>query len=264
MDKEGTILDMWGSNPEELVLPQAQFIGKNINILPDEVADKFKLNIKSVINKNKIEIFEYQLEINGQEKFFEARIVAVDVDGNDEEEILVTSRNITDRKKAEARISYLSFHDQMTGLYNWRYFENEIELMNESRRIPISIIMGDLDGLKYINDNYGHKMGDRYIKKAAEAFKSATRAEDVVTRVGGDEIAVILPETGAEIVNKICKRIKNECDRIDQQGELPRRLGISLGCSTREREAQDLNIIYRQADQKMYKNKGRRGEETRD
>lgn len=70
-----------------------------------------------------------------------------------------------------------------------------------------------MDGLKEINDNYGHQMGDKYIKEAAGIFNIVTRKEDIVARVGGDEFAVILPETDANSAEKFCNRIKNECRR---------------------------------------------------
>ncbi|MDZ7672914.1 MAG: PAS domain S-box protein [Halanaerobiales bacterium] len=72
--------------------------------------------------------------------------------------------DITERKQQEEKRRFLSFHDQLTELYNRRYFENEMERLNDSRKTPISIIVGDLDGLKGVNDNFGHRAGDQYIK----------------------------------------------------------------------------------------------------
>ena len=106
-------------------------------------------------------------------------------------------------------IEHLSFHDEMTDLYNRRYFENEMERLNKSRRLPISIVIADMDELKQINDNYGHKMGDRYIKKAAEIINSATRSGDVVARIGGDEFVIILPGTNTNLAKELCERIQN-------------------------------------------------------
>ena len=164
-------------------------------------------------------------------------------------------QDIDNRKKTEEKIKYISFHDGLTGLYNRRYFENEIERLNKSRNLPISIIVGDLDGLKYINDNYGHKMGDRYIKKAAKSIKSNTRTADVVARIGGDEFAIILPETNASAAKDLCERIHSKCNLLKKTCNLPKPLNISLGFATKVKKEESLDDIFEKADKRMYKNK---------
>ena len=164
-------------------------------------------------------------------------------------------QDIDDRKKAEEKIKYLSFHDKLTGLYNRRYFESEAERLNSSRRLPITIVIGDVDGLKYINDNYGHQQGDEYIKKAANIFEAVTREEDIVARVGGDEFAVLLPETDAEAAAKFCDRFYDKLEEYNASHQSLIFLEISLGYATKKKPEQNLNKIYDQADQAMYENK---------
>ncbi|MFO7819763.1 MAG: diguanylate cyclase [Halanaerobacter sp.] len=163
--------------------------------------------------------------------------------------------NINEIKKREARIRYLSFHDELTGLYNRRYFENELERLDDSRRVPISIIVGDLDQLKYINDNYGHKVGDEFLVACAEAFNEVTRSEDIVARIGGDEFSVILPDTSADLAGKVCNRIKTECEEVNKSDELQEDLKISLGYSTKLKEEDSLEEVFNQADHRMYDDK---------
>ncbi|MFW6026610.1 MAG: diguanylate cyclase domain-containing protein [Candidatus Woesearchaeota archaeon] len=171
--------------------------------------------------------------------------------------IIEQLRDITERKEQQKKIKKLSFHDQLTGLYNRRYFENEIERLDNSRKIPISIVMGDIDGLKYINDNYGHQMGDKFIEKIGEIFSDSVRDSDIVARVGGDEFSVILPETDNITAKKLCNRIKNTCKNFNKNSSLPEPLKFSLGTATKTSPNQDLNKIFNKADQRMYKNKGR-------
>jgi diguanylate cyclase (GGDEF)-like protein/PAS domain S-box-containing protein len=156
--------------------------------------------------------------------------------------------DISERKKKEERIKYLSFHDELTGLYNRRYFETEMERLNNSRKLPISIIIGDLDNLKYINDNFGHKKGDQYIKKAAELISDNFRNEDIAARIGGDEFAVLLPETDYNTALEICARIKKSFKNSDEY----KKLAISLGCAVKNNAVQDLESVFVQADKKMY------------
>jgi len=123
----------------------------------------------------------------------------------------------------------------------------------------LSIIVGDLDKLKSINDNYGHQIGDMYIQKTAEIFKDVFREEDVVARTGGDEFSVILPNTNSEDAFKIINRIKKRFKNLNKKTKkLPKEISISLGSSTVICANEDINQHYINADQKMYENKKRK------
>lgn len=177
-------------------------------------------------------------------------------EGNKAQKFLGIHQNIDQAKRNQQRLKYLSFHDNLTALYNRRYFENELERLNYSRRYPISLIVGDLDNLKIINDSMGHKMGDKYIKMAAEIFKNVLRSEDIISRIGGDEIAVILPETEKNEVKIICSRIKEKCKEINQgENKFKGLFRVSLGFHTLNYSDQDLNHAFQKADEKMYENK---------
>ncbi|TDO85269.1 response regulator receiver modulated diguanylate cyclase [Halanaerobium saccharolyticum] len=152
-------------------------------------------------------------------------------------------------------VEYLSFHDEMTGLYNRRYFENELGRLSTSRRIPITLMVADMDKLKLINDNYGHKMGDQYIKGTAEVLKESGRDEDIAARIGGDEFAIILPETGFEAADKIYQRIKTNLRKYNQQQELVEPLKLSLGFAVKTKKEQNLDQVFKKADKIMYNNK---------
>ncbi len=78
--------------------------------------------------------------------------------------------DITDRKKKNEEIYYLSYHDQLTGLYNRRFYEEELNRLDTTQNYPLTIVMGDVNGLKLINDSFGHVMGDNLLKKVAEVI----------------------------------------------------------------------------------------------
>ena len=162
--------------------------------------------------------------------------------------------DISSRKKREEKIKNLTFKDHLTGLYNRRYLDKEIERINYSRKYPVSVIVGDLDKLKCVNDKYGHKMGDKYIKKSAEVFKNIFRTEEIIARTGGDEFAILLTETDGKDTKKICNRIKDAFKKINDKEGLPYPINISLGCSTNNKK-EDIYKCYERADQNMYKNK---------
>ena len=162
------------------------------------------------------------------------------------------ARDISTRKKNEEEILYLSYHDFLTGIYNRTFFEEEKKRLDTKRQLPLSVIMGDLNGLKLINDSFGHLEGDRIIKKAAEVLKRACRAEDIIARWGGDEFIILLPRTSATHLEEILTRIKKECEKTINQ-RIP--LSISLGASTKEEINQDIDLIIMDSESNMYKNK---------
>jgi len=169
---------------------------------------------------------------------------------------------IAERKKAEENIYKLSMRDQLTGLYNRRYFENELERLNCSREHPIAIISADLDGLKLVNDTLGHAEGDLYLQNGARLLKSVLRASDILGRVGGDEFALILPRTNWDAGESLVARIRMQIDEYnrDRTG-VP--LSISIGLAVSESRKQPLEESYKIADNAMYKDKLQRGQLAR-
>ncbi len=138
------------------------------------------------------------------------------------EKVFISILDITERKRAEDKLRFLSFHDAPTGLYNRAYFDEEMSRLAFSRQFPVSIIACDLDNLKQINDTLGHDAGDRAIKAAAKILAAVVfRKDDLVARIGGDEFAVILPSVDINENSSILERLEgaildfNESDDDD-------------------------------------------------
>lgn len=161
-------------------------------------------------------------------------------------------QDITDRKKTENKIVYLSYHDKLTGLYNRRFYEEEIKRLDTERNLPISIIIGDVNGLKLINDAFGHDKGDELLQKAATAIQNACRIEDIVARWGGDEFVILLPKTKAEEAEEIVKRIK---DVYLNEYVNAIRISISFGWDTKIKNDEDILKVLKSAEDYMYKHK---------
>ena len=160
------------------------------------------------------------------------------------------SRDISDRKKVEEKIKYLSFHDSLTGLYNRAYFDEELRRLDTARQLPITIVMGDVNGLKVINDAYGHEKGDQFLKKIAEILRDAFRKEDIVSRWGGDEFIAILPSACEKDTKVIVNRIKKMCAERST-ADVP--LSISIGISSKKSPEEDMDSVLKDAEDKMYK-----------
>ncbi len=160
--------------------------------------------------------------------------------------------DITERKEYEDKIKYLSFHDKLTDLYNRAYFEEELKRLNHKRNLPVSIIIGDVNNLKIINDTFGHQHGDHLLCKIAGVLKSCFRKSDVISRWGGDEFSIILPNTPRDRGIDIIHRISQDCQK---KSTLTLPLSISMGIATKMSMPDNINAIVREAESKMYRYK---------
>jgi len=220
---------------------------------PDQrkkVINNFRKKIKKKESYN--QIFKI-LNKNNEEKYVEFRIKPLK-NGY----LMANIIDVTENKKRQKKIEYLSFHDELTGLYNRHYLQEELKKLNKSRKYPVSIIIGDLDNLKAINDNLGHLAGDKYIKKAANIIKSLLRNEDIIARVGGDEFVIILPNTTKKTASSITKRIREKFELENKKSDKSIKFDISLGISIAKNQKNDLINCYHLADQNMYKNKNKK------
>ncbi len=159
-----------------------------------------------------------------------------------------------DRKNALELQEHNSTHDGLTGLFNRQYYEIEIERLQNSRQFPVSIFMMDLDGLKRVNDVYGHSAGDELLRRATRILKSAFRPEDMIARVGGDEFVAVLPETDPKSAAQVLKRLKNSFKKHNKGVSSEHCVNISIGIATGDKSSQ-LTDIFKKADQAMYKAK---------
>jgi len=175
---------------------------------------------------------------------------------NEEKEKRAVELDIANKELAfqNSRISYLSYHDFLTGLYNRTYFEEEKTRLDTPRQLPISIIMGDINGLRLINDGFGHSKGDELLVEISKILKSCSREEDIVARIGGDEFGILLPQTDSQTAHLICSRIYDTCNGYACIGNViyP---SISLGHATKSTKAETLDDILIAAEESMSKQK---------
>jgi diguanylate cyclase (GGDEF)-like protein/PAS domain S-box-containing protein len=174
--------------------------------------------------------------------------------------LIATVQDITKRRIAEEEVIYLSYHDKLTGLYNRRFYEEEVKRLDTERNFPISIIIGDVNGLKLVNDAFGHAKGDELLQKAAVAIQSACRADDIVARWGGDEFVILLPKTKSEEAERIINRIKQQYAN-QQVNALS--ISISFGWATKNKIDEDIQKVLKRAEDHMYKHKTVENESVR-
>lgn len=242
-----------------------------------EVNDAFEklMGIKKekIINKSIKEVFNFQREnkffsdieifaeaaVDGKklyikEYFFEyaQKWFSITISSPQNGYLSTLLTDITEGKKSEEKLKYLTFYDKLTGLYNRAFFEEELKRFDTPRQLPLSVIIGDINGLKLANDVFGHSEGDKLLISIAEKLKKSCRSEDVVARWGGDEFVVLLPKTDEEAAEEICSRIMKAC--MEEDGELLS-TSIALGRTTKKNIDENINKLLFEAENQMYKNK---------
>lgn len=166
--------------------------------------------------------------------------------------IEVIVRDIAHREELRKAAEYLSFHDSMTGLYNRRFFEEEIRRLDVKRNEPLCLVCCDVNGLKLANDVFGHAVGDRLIQAVADCLRRGCRVDDILARVGGDEFALILPRTSAADARKVIMRIRAGFPKEPICGAV---VSASLGYAAKTGRDQPLDDVLKAADEMMYERK---------
>jgi diguanylate cyclase (GGDEF)-like protein len=173
--------------------------------------------------------------------------------------------NIEERKKTEEQLKYRSAHDTLTDLYNRAYFMDKLKVYDAAKSYPLSIVVGDIDNFKAINDNFGHPTGDEILKYFAYILKKHARSDDIVARMGGDEFAVIVPKADEKVVIAFCNAIQRDCKQFDATnlpgertqirdtpGRVELKLRVSLGFATQQGQFGLIEHAMREADRRMY------------
>lgn len=161
-------------------------------------------------------------------------------------------RDINDRKQLEHKLEFLSYHDQLTGLYNRRFFEKELAQLDTENNLPLTLVMADVNGLKLVNDSFGHFAGDELLKKVAEIMKSGCPNNCTIARLAGDEFVIILPKTDTLSTERIIKNIK---DLALKENVSSVEISISFGFETKKSIEENISDILKKAEDHMYKKK---------
>ncbi len=234
-------------------------LGKDVNLvltLENEITgvkgrnpiDEVLLGLKTVELENHTII----VSKNGEKRAIEDSAAPILSEDGDIQGVVMVFRDVTDKKIKQDEILYLSYHDSLTTLYNRRYIEERIRQIEERESYPLSVILGDINGLKMVNDVLGHYEGDRFLIEASKILKDSCRKSDVVARWGGDEFLILLPNANAAETEQICENINRKCAELTS---ISIKLSISLGYAIRKNDKEEITRTINAAEEVMYTQK---------
>lgn len=161
---------------------------------------------------------------------------------------------INERKAKENQLSYMSMHDSLTGVYNRAYFSIAVRKLQREYSTSMGIIVCDLDGLKLINDTFGHDKGDKCLIDAAHVIGSSLDDNAILCRIGGDEFAILMPYCTEKSINTVFRRIRNSVNKYNSENNSIL-LSISLGSALCSGISKNTSELLKEADNNMYREK---------
>ena len=258
-DKQGNI-ELMNKVAEQLCgWKQAAAVGKPLEEIFKTINrfshEKCNNPVKMVLNRGQaVEPDDNSILISreGKQKLIEEIAAPIRDENGLINGVVLVFRDFTEKHERQEEIEYLSFYDQLTGLYNRRFYETELKRLDTERNLPLSLIMGDVNGLKLANDAFGHSLGDRLLQKAAQIMSSQCQADDIIARIGGDEFVILLPNTNSIEAEKTVKHM-NEIlanTKVDSIN-----LSVSFGWETKLNANQEMDEVFKKAENHMYRRK---------
>ncbi|GAA61583.1 sensory box protein [Pseudoalteromonas sp. BSi20652] len=272
LSESGVYTDIYGSSDKLLYNSQKELMNKKVNdVMPKKDAKSIMAVIDKTLETNDVQVFEYELEINGQMMTFEGRTAPIEHYQSDkpfQRHIVWVARDVTVRKKAEKEVERLAFYDPLTGLPNRRMlndkltaYADKIKLTNKTG----ALLFLDLDNFKRINDSLGHSAGDEVLVELSNRLSSVIGKSDTLARAGGDEFIILLEYVGddneqaiieSEIVAKKLQSVFNEKFEV---GKLAFQVTCSIGICLIDKINSITDNILKFADTAMYRSKIKRG-----
>lgn len=238
-----------------------EIINKNINecmnIIDKETREKIHNPISEVLKtQNNITIEKDLVLISNNGTEYEisySTSLIQDEDGNNYGTVSVF-RDVTDSKKAQREIEYISYHDNLTGLYNRNYLEKKFFELEGGKDKGIAVLMGDVNGLKITNDAFGHNFGDLLLKDISRILiESTPKDRSTIVRWGGDEFVIIIQDTYIQEIEEIIKKINVKAN--EWKSKSPVKPSISFGYSIKESANENMYRALIRAEDMMYENK---------
>lgn len=250
LDEKGRFLDFQASKDEALYVPPEVFLNKTIEeVFPPETGQRMVAALKEMLKSGETQIVDYQLPSLNELKDFEARMVPGE-DGR----VLAIVRDVSEQKGKERQIYRMSIEDQLTGVYNRNHFETELMHYQNREHRAIGVILCDLDGLKFINDTLGHDPGDQCLKATARILSQEVGDRGTVSRIGGDEFGILMPDVTREELLEVKNRVIRSIQTFNEgHNQFP--ISLSFGIAVDKGTFAGVHDSVKEADVMMYREK---------
>ena len=267
LTRSGRYVGVYGGTDSRYYHDGSSLVGQTVNdVLEEEKASWFLGEIEQALQSKRLHVIEYGLSGSdvkgladdgpGSVIWFEGRVQALNFQIDNEDAVLWVASNITERHQLEQKLRLQSETDELTGLYNRRYFDQAIASeLSRARRYQeaISLFIFDVDHFKAINDTHGHKVGDAVLCEIASLTASNTRESDIVTRWGGEEFLVLMPHTSLDMAEKVANTFCNFIEKYQFEHDIS--MTISIGVAEWKNETESVDSLISRADEALYKAK---------
>ena len=241
---------------DDLLSKDKESIIENKNPLNESICEsknKFIQEDKKVFETKKTVKKEEKIELgNGENLYTEIIKTPVLNDNNEVSGIIGLLLDITDRKKIEKKLKYLSYTDILTKVYNRTCFEEKAKKIFKEENLPMGIIMGDTNGLKIVNDTLGHEEGDELLKLTTKVLKDVCKGNELIFRMGGDEFAIIIPKAKENECETLIKNIIDSCNNYKHDLI---KISIALGYSVTYDLDKSIYDTLKEAEDMVYRKK---------
>ncbi len=270
IDYNGRYVNLIGGRERLLYDSGETLVGRYLrDIFPPAIADRFLAAVRRAINTQVLQTLEYTLD-NGQvagsrcdgppgPQWFEARVAPMRPHLGEIPTAVWLALNITKRKAMEEELKRLASQDPLSEVANRRYFfelGHKEFLRARRHRRPLSVLMLDIDHFKNINDCFGHAVGDQAIRALADVCRTELRLCDHIGRLGGEEFAVLLPETRLDQAALVGERLRTRIAGIRlATGDDEVRFSGSIGVAGMSEDDDNIECVLQRADQCLYEAK---------
>ncbi len=255
LSASGVLLEGRAPQGFAIEINPAPYLGLDIAVfLPPEICQLGKRAITLARETGEVQVYEVESDLGGERRSWETRVTPCGF-----HDVIALVREVTHRRRMEEQLRDLGIRDALTGLYNRAYFQAEIQRLQKSRKFPVSVVVIDLDDLKGINDRQGHAAGDELLRRTGHVLRAAFREEDAIARIGGDEFAVLLPQTDQAAAAAAIRRVREMLADSADDGPIPR---LSAGLATGNRDSLLIELV-KKADARMYQEKASKATGTR-
>jgi two-component system cell cycle response regulator len=260
-DEEGHYLEVLSSQPELLRAGVDELKNHKISeMMPDDVSGEMMNVIQKTIETGETQVMEYKLNVmDGNDHWFEGRCALMEKDHAGHGKVVFIATEISERVEMYQEIQRLATFDSLTNCLNRRHFlilaDQELHQSIRYQR-PLSILMIDIDHFKVINDSFGHAVGDKVLCSLIDVCRSNLRSVDIISRHGGEEFVILLPETQKEMTYIVADRLRIAVENmvLSEPGQKIS-ITISIGITSLDLDTgleDSIEMMIHRADQAMY------------